>query len=330
VGLLHETTTTAGAAKKKAVAVRSARNSANLTASTLQEDLMRLIGPDREEAASEQSHQDSPLSRLPRKTLSELSLMKSRSRENIAGSGLGGGGSELAGEENLSFHMARPATVISGSSLASSANSPLSTAAATSVGGGWREDEVQLLLLQQQRGASPHVSSVSIGVVNNSSSSGAARSGRNSSSSGGQASPVVVLATAAATASGNARANKEPGGGGNSNTVTPDKDMDWNSLVDTATKAILSGSEESSAEGGGSAQRRPRSALLEGEEVRRLLERVSSLEVELAGERAGREQLGRQVDQLREENVRLQEESQTAAQQLRRFTEWFFQTIDKS
>ena len=30
---------------------------------------------------------------------------------------------------------------------------------------------------------------------------------------------------------------------------------------------------------------------------------------------------------LREENQRLQEESQTAAQQLRRFTEWFFQTV---
>jgi hypothetical protein len=50
---------------------------------------------------------------------------------------------------------------------------------------------------------------------------------------------------------------------------------------------------------------------------------VSSLEAELVGER-------RQVEQLREENIRLQEESQTAAQQLRRFTEWFFQTIDKS
>ena len=38
-----------------------------------------------------------------------------------------------------------------------------------------------------------------------------------------------------------------------------------------------------------------------------------------------------QVAQLRAQyNVRLQEESQTAAQQLRRFTEWFFQTIDKS
>ena len=32
-----------------------------------------------------------------------------------------------------------------------------------------------------------------------------------------------------------------------------------------------------------------------------------------------------EVVALREENQRLQEESQTAAQQLRRFTEWFFQ-----
>ena len=33
-----------------------------------------------------------------------------------------------------------------------------------------------------------------------------------------------------------------------------------------------------------------------------------------------------EVAALREENQRLQVESQTAAQQLRRFTEWFFQT----
>ena len=34
-----------------------------------------------------------------------------------------------------------------------------------------------------------------------------------------------------------------------------------------------------------------------------------------------------EVVALREENQRLQEESQTAAQQLRRFTEWFFQSV---
>ena len=33
-----------------------------------------------------------------------------------------------------------------------------------------------------------------------------------------------------------------------------------------------------------------------------------------------------EVVALREENQRLQEESQTAAHQLRRFTEWFFQS----
>lgn len=36
-----------------------------------------------------------------------------------------------------------------------------------------------------------------------------------------------------------------------------------------------------------------------------------------------------EVQHLRQDNMRLQEESQTAAAQLRRFTEWFFNTIDK-
>lgn len=36
-----------------------------------------------------------------------------------------------------------------------------------------------------------------------------------------------------------------------------------------------------------------------------------------------------EVQHLRQDNMRLQEESQTAAAQLRKFTEWFFHTIDK-
>ena len=72
------------AAKKKVA--RSNRNSANLTQSTLQEDLMKLISPDYEKESSPApgNVHDSPLSKLPKKTLTELSLMKSRSRENIA------------------------------------------------------------------------------------------------------------------------------------------------------------------------------------------------------------------------------------------------------
>lgn len=36
-----------------------------------------------------------------------------------------------------------------------------------------------------------------------------------------------------------------------------------------------------------------------------------------------------EVQHLRQDNMRLQEESQTATAQLRKFTEWFFSTIDK-
>lgn len=36
-----------------------------------------------------------------------------------------------------------------------------------------------------------------------------------------------------------------------------------------------------------------------------------------------------EVQHLRQDNRRLQEESQTATAQLRKFTEWFFNTIDK-
>lgn len=36
-----------------------------------------------------------------------------------------------------------------------------------------------------------------------------------------------------------------------------------------------------------------------------------------------------EVQHLRQDNMRLQEESQTATAQLRTFTEWFFSTIDK-
>ena len=35
-----------------------------------------------------------------------------------------------------------------------------------------------------------------------------------------------------------------------------------------------------------------------------------------------------EVQHLRQDNMRLQEESQTSAAQLRKFTEWFFHTID--
>ena len=61
-----------------------------------------------------------------------------------------------------------------------------------------------------------------------------------------------------------------------------------------------------------------------------LLEKVNQLETRLNSESAQKSHLEEEVNALREANLRLQEESQTAAQQLKRFTEWFFQTIDKN
>lgn len=53
------------------------------------------------------------------------------------------------------------------------------------------------------------------------------------------------------------------------------------------------------------------------------------LTVSLPQEKQDKAVLQAEVRHLRQDNRRLQEESQTAAAQLRTFTEWFFSTIDK-
>ena len=106
--------------------------------------------------------------------------------------------------------------------------------------------------------------------------------------------------------------------------------LEWTSLVDTATKAIQDTGPDT-AETEASVDPVTADAQAEaGDEKASLLARVSRLEAELRAEREERAGLQQRVEHLQEENVRLKEESQTAAQQLRRFTEWFFQTIDKS
>lgn len=83
------------------------RNSANLSSSTLQEDLMKLINPDyMNENIDENPHENEP------KTLQDslVSRLKCRSRENINGNN----------QTEVIFTTARPATVISNASTASS------------------------------------------------------------------------------------------------------------------------------------------------------------------------------------------------------------------
>lgn len=58
-------------------------------------------------------------------------------------------------------------------------------------------------------------------------------------------------------------------------------------------------------------------------------DQVTELESIVAHETTMRLSLEDEVRRLREENRRLQDESQTAAQQLQRFTDWFFHTIHK-
>ncbi|KAK0058491.1 signal-induced proliferation-associated 1-like protein 2 [Biomphalaria pfeifferi] len=60
-----------------------------------------------------------------------------------------------------------------------------------------------------------------------------------------------------------------------------------------------------------------------------LEQRVTKLSQELDKVKQEKSEMEIEIQDLRADNVRLQEESQTAATQLRRFTEWFFNTIDR-
>ena len=129
--------------------------------------------------------------------------------------------------------------------------------------------------------------------------------------------------------------NKIPQEAGNMN-------IEWTSLVDTATKAINedpvnsnnNNNDNNVTDDEQKPQTHTRNINVNGgvneEDAKALRDRVAALEDELRTERRGKVDLEQQIEQLKEENVRLKEESQTAAQQLRRFTEWFFQTIDKT
>uniref|UniRef100_A0A1A8CVP5 Signal-induced proliferation-associated 1 like 2 n=1 Tax=Nothobranchius kadleci TaxID=1051664 RepID=A0A1A8CVP5_NOTKA len=56
---------------------------------------------------------------------------------------------------------------------------------------------------------------------------------------------------------------------------------------------------------------------------------LRQLQHDLRKEKEDKAMLQEEVQHLRQDNLRLQEESQTSAAQLRKFTEWFFHTIDK-
>ncbi|TRY78915.1 hypothetical protein TCAL_10580, partial [Tigriopus californicus] len=349
------------------------RNSANLgSSSTFQEDLMKLISPEynQDMDANSQKSKSSPvnltssvsistntppplgaapqpqaisgksasMSRTPprAKSITELSLMKTRSRENIAG--VGGSttsgspttnnqmklsGSSMA-DDSLSegsFHMARPATVISNKSTDSSNMS---------------------------------VSSTSVNL-----------SGKSDRSMGVPSTPGKKLLPNTPRV--------EPDNPDKTGRAHPmplaDERMDWTALVDTATRAIHFSADDSNVhnsqhqhqhqhpQASGSVpnktEMRSRSTVVlnkaddhhrikqnhyhssqelngppfqnsdskQNEKLNLLLDKLNKMESRLNSEAIEKTQLAEEVAALREENIRLQEESQTASQQLKKFTE---------
>ena len=175
----------------------------------------------------------------------------------------------------VSFHMARPATVISNNSATSPNNSVLSNNSGLS-----NIQEKQNM--NNNPAASPH-NNIAVPV----------------------------------------KPEPQPENGNTMNS-------EWTCLVDTATKAIYENTTEEKTDNSATHPKPSSSTANADLDMKSLLEKVTALEEELNKERKGKKELEQTVEHLKEENVRLKEESQTAAQQLRRFTEWFFQTIDKS
>ncbi|XP_076830492.1 signal-induced proliferation-associated 1-like protein 2 isoform X2 [Brachyhypopomus gauderio] len=126
--------------------------------------------------------------------------------------------------------------------------------------------------------------------------------------------------------------------------------LDWSHLVDAArafedqrvasfctmtdmnrTKAMQLSQELNRQAAAGEAAAQPGDsspATLTGK-VNQLEVILRQLQHDLRKEKEDKAILQVEVQHLRQDNMRLQEESQTAAAQLRKFTEWFFNTIDK-
>ncbi|KOC68991.1 Signal-induced proliferation-associated 1-like protein 2 [Habropoda laboriosa] len=262
--------------RPKAAVRNSHRNSANLTSSTLQEDLMKLINPDYIADDDQITNNNLTGNSLianqnPSKINNNMLEIQNRcrSRENLCGNGgnaltvLPGNGQENGNNgSEVILTMARPATVISN---ASTASSPAPSENKLS-----KEERLSLRVTKP-----PH--SISKASTNL---------------------PSIKDAK---------------------NHNDTDVDSWQNHHVDSRSKQHV--------------QEWSNDRLIDGcntiaNSVSDLQSHLSTLELRVARETRRRLSLEDEVRRLRDENRRLQDESHAAAQQLRRFTEWFFQAID--
>lgn len=312
------------------------RNSVNYTSSTLQEDLMKLINPDYMMSSDDNFHQGVLYQNKPSKNspnshslgnISNLSALKpaivtddlllmrkkSRSREGI---NLGSHGlpissdaklkaeSQSKNESDVIFTTARPATVISASS----------------------NDN------QQKATTELHINEDHV------------------------RSPRRLNAALLNKRKENENLMQQP------LPLLPDsKEVDWTTLVDQAIMQVNEGlkmskankqdlydelnngtnsssetnpsppsiSPSSSSTCSSSVSGSLQQQITPSTSLPELQNQVTQLEDRITKETKRRKSLEQAVRRLTEENRRLQDESQAAVQQLRRFTEWFFQTIDR-
>ncbi|XP_068085355.1 signal-induced proliferation-associated 1-like protein 2 isoform X3 [Anabrus simplex] len=293
------------------------RNSANLTSSTLQEDLMRLINPDymteREEAGSNNNSKDNHGS---------TPVGKVHSSSNSNGLHTSDGSVRSRSRENL----------------CSSNNTGLSVLPTTQV------DQHSNSVSSNERGEVILTMARPATVISNASTASSPAPSENKLSKEESRAVALMPETITLYCRLSPRVTKSPGSKLAEPLPLPDaREMDWPSLVDTATRAMLQvpeaarngetlGPWEDDVAERIALETSPTSNSSNGSSGRRMSDlqsHVVQLESRVARETRRRLSLEEEVRRLRDENRRLQEESQAAAQQLRRFTEWFFQTIDR-
>ncbi|XP_053675333.1 signal-induced proliferation-associated 1-like protein 1 [Anopheles nili] len=128
-------------------------------------------------------------------------------------------------------------------------------------------------------------------------------------------------------AGGTAMTNGSAAGGSSSMSGTGSSigsGVDLSSSTPSSASPVSTGSSSAAA-----AQQQVLMALQNSSSLPELQSQVSQLSDRVLREQRRRRSLEHAVRRLTEENRRLQDESQAAVQQLRRFTEWFFQTIDR-
>ncbi|XP_041775118.1 signal-induced proliferation-associated 1-like protein 1 isoform X2 [Anopheles merus] len=142
------------------------------------------------------------------------------------------------------------------------------------------------------------------------------QSGHNGTMNGGGNGPLGTIV------------NGGGGGAGGSSSVSG-TGSSIGSGVDLSSSTPSSASPVSTGSSTAAAQQQALMALQNSSSLPELQCQVTQLSDRVLREQRRRRSLEHAVKRLTEENRRLQDESQAAVQQLRRFTEWFFQTIDR-